>query len=321
MTSEGFRTDPAGGIAAPPFTGDAYTFGAHMTFTGGVSAPGNGGRPWFCDSVNGLATNSGKSWNQAFNTITLAVAAASAGDTIYLKGTFTEAVTVSTASLTFIGAGPTPNDNVWMESAADDDLVTLSAANCRFYNIRFRIPTAGGRGIVMSGADYTVIQGNLFQGRGGSHHAVTEDGSNDNCKIIGNTFMYNNTASDGAAIFGHTYAADVVGSNWLIKDNIFHSNLRHVVMRARQSQFVGNLFQEDGLDTSGETALTATVKLDLSGTLSKLNVVTKNTMLGDYSNTGGYEAGTEDNWFGNTADDVSESEVTADGVTTAVPAA
>jgi len=305
-------------------SGDNYgnqIFHDQITFAQGAFGNNSGANSWYVDSSKSV-TNDGKTWIKAFLTITEAVAAASAGDYIYLKGTFTEAVAISTAGLTFIGAGPTPNDNVWMESAADDDLATVTAGSCRFYNIKFRIPTTGGRGIVLSGADYTVIQDCLFQGRSGSTHAVTEDGSNDNCKIIGCTFMYNNTASTGGAIVGHTYAADVVGSGWLIKDNIFQSNLRHIVMRARQSQFIGNLFQEVGLDTSGETALTATVKLDLSGTLSKWNVVTKNTMLGDYSNTGGYEAGTEDNWFGNTADDVSETEVdTTTGVTLAVPAA
>ena len=304
-------------------SGDNYgiqTFHDQITFAQGISGNNSGANSWYVDSTVS-ATGDGKTWAKAYLTIAEAVAAASAGDYIYLKGTFTEAVIIAIAGLTFIGAGPTPNDNIWMESAANDDLATVSVSGCRFYNIRFRIPTTGGRGIVLSGADYTVIQGCIFQGRGGSHHAVTEDGSSDNCKIIDCKFMYNNTATDGAAIFGHTYTADVVGSGWLIKDNIFTSNLRHIVMRARQSLFIGNGFQEKCLDASGETALTATYKLDLSGTLSKWNVVTKNTMLGDYSITGGYEAGTEDNWFGNTADDTGETEVSTDGVTTAVPAA
>ena len=304
-------------------SGDMYgkrVYHDQCTFSQGLIGVPNGGSIWYVDSSKST-TSDGKTWDTPFLTITEAVAAASAGDFILLKGTFTEEVAVSTASLTFIGAGPTPNDNVWMQAAADDDLVTLTAGNCRFYNIRFRIPTAGGRGIVMSGADYTVIEDCLFQGRSGSTHAVTEDGTNNNCKIIGNTFMYNNTASTGGAIVGHTYTSDEVGSGWLIKDNIFHSNLRHIVMRAKQSQFIGNLFQEIGLDTDGGN-LTTTVSLDLSGTYSNWNTVTKNTMQGDYSNTGGYKAGTEDNWFGNTADDVSETEVdTTTGVTLAVPAA
>lgn len=279
----------------------------------------NSGSVWYADS-SVSASKAGTTWDTAFKTITEAVAAASAGDTIYLKGTFTEAVTVSTAGLTFIGAGPTPNDNVWMESAADDDLVTLSAGHCRFYNIRFRVPTTGGRGIVMSGADYTRVIGCYFQGRGGSEAAISEDGSNDNCVIEENVFMYNNTDTDGHGIYGHTYTADVVGSGWIIRNNTFHSNTNHIVMRARQSQIYGNLFQEKGLGNDGNI-LTTTSKLVLSGTNSQWNSVTKNIMQGDYSNTGGYTAGTNDNWFGNMADDIAEGEVADNGVTTAVPAA
>jgi hypothetical protein len=297
---------------------DGSTLRSSRTFLA-PNLTGTRGKILYVDS-SVTASGNGKSWARAYKTITEAVAAASANDVIMLVGTFTEAVTVATAGLTFIGAGSTANGNIWMESAAGDTLVTLNAARCQFHNIRFRIPTTGGTGIALGAAGYTIIEDCRFQGRLNSYYAISNVGTADDCKILNCEFLYNNTATYGTAIYGSTYAADITGSGWVIAGNLFHSNLRHVYTRLRQAYIHDNTFVENGLGPAG-AVLAATTKLNLSGAQSNWNVVTKNVMLGDYSNTGGYTAGTEDNWAGNFSDDIAEAEVTDFGTTSTVPAA
>ena len=76
-----------------------------------------------------------------------------------------------------------------------------------------------------------------------------------------------------------------------------------------------------GIAAAGTVGAVCTTPLDLSGTSSGGNAVVGNVMQGDYSNTGGYTAGTGDCWMGNFANDVSETEVDTTGLTIAVPAA
>ena len=53
------------------------------------------GTIYYVKSIGGSNTNSGLSWNTALATITAAVALAVSGDTIYIQGSFNEAVTCS----------------------------------------------------------------------------------------------------------------------------------------------------------------------------------------------------------------------------------
>ena len=76
---------------------------------GRLQALAGRGTTYFVDSVSGLDGNGGKSWARAKKTIASAVTACAAGDTIYLKGTFSEAVTCSKAGVSFIGVGTNPN--------------------------------------------------------------------------------------------------------------------------------------------------------------------------------------------------------------------
>jgi hypothetical protein len=283
------------------------------------SLSGKIGYDWYVNSAV-TASGNGKTRSTAFKTIAEAVAAASAGDRLHMRGTFTEALTCS-KQLAFIGAGLNVNDCVWMESAAGDTLLTLTGKGCLIENIRFRVPTTGGIGINMTNSDYTIIRNCHFQGRSGSYYGIRNTGGSQ-CQITDNVFQYLNTATYGCAILGHTYTS-VIPSGWIIKGNLFHSNLKHIQMVMRQSLIEGNFFQEKGIDADNVSVLTATKKLDLltGSSGGQLNTVTKNIMQGDYSITGGYAPATSDNWFGNISDDVAEAEVYDDGTTTAVPAA
>lgn len=264
-----------------------------------------------------VSSGDGLSWATAKKTIQEAVDSAVDGDVLYLVGTFTEAVTCS-KKLSFIGAGSTVNGCTWMESAAGQTLLTITATDCLVTGIRFRVPTTGGIAINMVNSDYTRIIGNTFQGRAGSYYGIYVAGGSQ-WEIIGNKFIYLNTATYGAGILGHS--TSLVPAGCEIAWNTFHSNLRHVMLTMRQSFVHDNLFQEIGLD-SDASDLTATVKLDVAGEVgdAQYNTVTRNMFQGTYSISGGYKPGTNDNWYGNKSDKVSTTGVTAEGTTTAVPA-
>jgi hypothetical protein len=272
---------------------------------------------WYANSVTGVAGNDGMLADTPFLTITAAVTAASDNDIIVIKGTFTETISTS-KKLTFIGAGPTVDDAVWMESAPGDTLLTLTGTHCRVSGIRFRVPTTGGIAISMINSDYTIIENCHFQGRTGSYYGVYVAGGSQ-WQILHNTFEYLNTATYGCGILGHSSTAMPAGCE--IAWNTFHSNLRHLKASLRQSFVHDNLFQSIGLKPDN-TALTATVLCDVYGEIagSQFNTVTRNMFQGTYSITAGYKPGTNDNWAGNQSDQISATGTTAEGMTYLVPA-
>lgn len=278
------------------------------------------GDEWFVDSANGASGNDGKSWEGAVNTIAAAVALASAGDTVYVRGSFNEAVEVAVAGLRLIGCGTTSNQALWTAPDTTAPCLTITAvADCEIRNIRFR-PAVANAAIEMTGACHqTHIIDCRFQGKAGAYYAIYTDGAQANVKIENCEFFYLNTATYGAAILGHTYTSSEP-TGWMIENCKFHSNLRHIECRMRQSIIQNCVFSGKGLLAAG-TMGASTKNIDISGATGGCNLVTKNLLGGDYSNTGGYTAGTDDNWTGNYADDVSETEVDASGLTITIPAA
>ena len=78
--------------------------------------PFSGGRHWFVDGTNGLAGNSGKSPDQAFSTLALALAAVDEGDSIFVFPktmlitstdplSYAETVNIDTPQISIIGVG------------------------------------------------------------------------------------------------------------------------------------------------------------------------------------------------------------------------
>jgi hypothetical protein len=263
------------------------------------------GQPWFVDSVSGLATYDGKAWTQAKATIATAVALASAGDTIFLQGSFSEAVTCSLAGLSFRGIGTGPQATQWT-GAADAVCLTLAAERCLVENIKFRPPayTAGTpAAIVLSNAGYSIIKGNRFQGKTGSYFGVYSPVCNsDNVQILDNEFIYLNnvTTVNGSAIVG-VEAGGLSYSAWKIKGNSFDSCVVAVNINGRVCHVIGNYFSGlTGITAAGAVGNVCTTKLDLSGTSSGGNRVFGNHFGLTYSHAGGYqEAATGDDWAGN----------------------
>lgn len=285
----------------------------------------------YVDSVSGNDTNDGLSFERAKATITAAVAASAAGDTVFIKGSFTEAVTVTVDGLRIIGIGTGPYQATW---TADADAVCLTlsgAAACQIGpGIRFRPPayTAGTpAAIVLSNAPYTRIVGNRFQGKTSSYYAIfctlTASYSSDNVVIQGNEFLYLNniTTVYGSAIVSTAVDGGYSCASWQILDNDFNGCVFGININARHCLIAGNIFRQNGLTAAGAVAAVTGAAgsgkmIDLSGTSSGANTVTQNTFAATYSTTLFVVSATGDNWVGNFAYD---AQTAASGVTIAVP--
>jgi len=272
------------------------------------------GAVWFADSTIS-ASGAGKSWATAFKTITEAVAAAAAGDTILMRGSFTEAVTCSLAGIRFIGAGTGPKECQW-GGAADAKCLTISANYVRVENIYFKPPAYSAgvpAAIALSGANWAFIVGCRFQGQTSSHNAIySAVCDSDNVHIKDCEFYYMNTATSGIAILG-VEAGGLNYSGWIIEGCKFHSCLKCIDVSMRAGTLKQNEFAEYGINPAGAVAQLMSMGIDLSGTNSGANVVTQNQLGGTYGATLYVVGASGDQWGGN-------FNVIAGGVTAANPA-
>jgi len=261
------------------------------------------GTVYYVDGTNGVDTNSGKSWSTAFLTIAAAVAAAVAGDIINIKGSFTEAVTIAIAKtgLSIIGAGTGPNQATWT-GAADAVCLTINATDCLIENIKFRPPAYGSgtpAGILLGGAGYTTIRKCRFQGKTGSWYAIYSPVCNsDNVTIEDCEFIYMNTATYGTGILG-VEAGGLSYSGWKVRRNVFNSCLKAMDFNGRVCEITDNIIMEYGINPAGALAQLLSLGIDLSGTSSGGNVVTRNQLGGTYDATLYKVGASGDQWAGN----------------------
>lgn len=272
---------------------------------------------WYADSTV-LQSGDGTSWKTAFKTIGEANAAALAGDTIYLRGSFVESVTTLVAGVSFIGAGVAPKYTQW-SSPADTASLTLATNYCSVQNIYFKPPaysastTYGPSAILLSGANWAYIVGNRFQGQTASYYAIYSPVCNsDNVHVIGNEFYYMNTATYGCAILG-LEAGNLSYSGWQIKGNVVASCLRGIILPARSAIIEGNTIAEYGVAPSGSVTQLLSMGINLSGTAGGGNSVWDNQLGGTYSATLYVVGASGDQWGGN-------FNVISGGVTAANPA-
>jgi len=252
-----------------------------------IAGPLNGGTIWRVNSAVS-ASGAGKTWATAFKTIAEAVAAASAGDTILIKGTaFSEAVTLTSKNgLRIIGVGTGPNQATWT-GAADAVCLTINSTDVLVENIKFRPPaySAGTPAAIQlgTGASYTTIRGCRFQGKAGSWYAIYSPACGaDNVTIEDNEFIYLNTATYGAGILG-VEAGGLSYSGWKIRRNSFNSCVTNVNINGRVCEVTDNVFGVNGINAAGAGAAVCTLSLDLSGTSSYGNTVGRNTFGGAYT--------------------------------------
>jgi hypothetical protein len=283
----------------------------------------------YVDGTSGSDAGDGLTWATAYKTIAAAYAAAVAGDTIAIKGSFTEAVVSTKIGLRFVGIGTGPDEATWT-AAADAICLTLGAADQEVSNIRFRPPayTAGTpAAIKLHNAPYSRIIGNRFQGKTGSYYAIfcelDATHSSDNVLTQGNEFIYMNniTTVYGSAIVSTAVDGGYSCSSWRILDNDFNGCVAGIDLNARHCLVQGNIFRENGLTAAGAVAAVTGAAgskkmFDLSGTSSGANTVTRNTFAATYSTTLFVVGASGDNWVGNFAYD---AQTAAAGVTIAVP--
>jgi hypothetical protein len=260
------------------------------------------GNRWFVDSVNGSDTDSGKSWGSAKATIAAAVAAASAFDEILIRGSFSEAVTVTLEGLKLIGVGPTVHGCRWT-AATDLVCLTINANNVEVRNIRFSPPAYTASrvtsAITLSSANYAKIVGCRFQGKTGSQIAIYSPVCNsDNVEISDCDFQYMNTATYGAGILG-VEAGGLSYSCWKILRNTFQSCVTAININGRCCRVEGNVIQEYGIAAAGTVGAVLALGIDLSGTSSGANAVVRNLLGGTYGATLYKVGASGDLWYGN----------------------
>jgi hypothetical protein len=261
------------------------------------------GQMIFVDSVNGLDSRDGRRPRLAKKTIASAVAAAQAGDTIFIKGSFTEAVTIAAAKkgLRIIGADVQGGLARWT-GAADAVCLTINAEDVEVANIRFSPPARSAgtpAAIVLGGAGYAHIHDCKFRGKTGSWYAIYSPVcDSDNVRIANCDFMYMNTSTYGTAILG-VEAGGLSYSGWEILNNKFASCLKAIDINGRACLLKGNVIAEYGINPAGAVAQLLTLGIDLSGTSSGANMVVENQLGGAYNATLYKVGASGDQWGGN----------------------
>jgi hypothetical protein len=239
-----------------------------------------------------------------FKTIAEAVAAASENTTIYIRGSFNEAVTCSLAGVRFIGVGTGPKQAIWTAPTVAGSFCLSPAANyIEVANIYFKpvIYTTSGTpsALRLSGANWLNVHDCRFQGQIGSHAAIYSPVcDSDNVRIENCQFYYMNTATYGIAILG-VEAGGLSYSGWVVKNCFFHSCLKCIDANMRCGTIVGCVFNEYGINPAGAIAQLMTLGIDLSGTSSGCNAVYDNQLGGTYGASLYVVGASGDQWAGN----------------------
>lgn len=168
------------------FDGRLYTITSNHSLlqVAGSSGPGSA---QYVDGTNGNNSNSGLSWNEAKATITSAITAAAAGDTIHVApGSYDETVTVNKAKLTIVGHGG--RGAVFIEpSAAGAEGMQVTAPDVTLINIGvdgddtadYALNVHGNIGVHADGVRRFRAYACKFELGSGAGPAVLLDGDND----------------------------------------------------------------------------------------------------------------------------------------------
>lgn len=285
---------------------------------------------WYADSNGGpngnAVSGNGKSKKYPFLTLTEAVAAASKYDLVVARGSFNEAVTIATAGLNIINVSENPADCIWAApTVAGSFCAYLNAADIGIYGIKFKpvIYTSSGipSAIKLGAAPYAKIKNNRFQGQAGSYCAIYAPSDTcDNVEIDNNEFIYMNTLTYGYGIYGVASAGNLNFSAWKITNNRFNSCYNDIVLPGRNCLLENNKHFINGVLATGLIgAVTAGKAVNLSGTATGGNTVTKNTLGGAYALALYTPGAAYDNWMGNYA--AITNTTAPNGLTVAYPAA
>lgn len=184
-----------------------------------LAALNNGNTVWYADS-SVSASGAGTAWSNAFKTIAEAIAAASAGDVIRIKGEFNESNLDLAVELTLIGENTSDNQyNTLIYSTDATPLVFVEANNCKIFNIGFAQQAADNAITIGDDAGeswYKLhIRGCKFDGFGTGLLGVASGSGADAPDITIEDCLF------------RSFATGFIGSNWTrgeIKNNRFIVN-------------------------------------------------------------------------------------------------
>ena len=301
------------------------------------------GNHLFVDSVNGLDANDGLSWGEAKLTIQAAVNLVTDYGSIEIAGRFDEDVTTPAwasgdgAENVVIrgmdgGLGTYPNAPEWRSSNNTTGMpLIMRSVGWSIEGVKFRVPTTN----VAVKLQYRVTDADVYD--------ATSDNLAACCRIKNCWFYGGGTGLTGINLVGAPYCT-LIENNYFelivngaggkcitctessmanpfrtqILGNTFNECEGHVDFNAKganASIIAGNIFQ--GTSHGGYSGK----KLDLGGANGNDNTVVGNYFGGTFTIAGGYQAGSGDMWIGgNWAEDIGQTEVSANGHVIAVPA-
>lgn len=280
--------------------------GGSYMFNGPVAGPVNPGpgRVWYVSTSNASGGN-GKSWAQAFTTMTAAFAVLDSGDTILMTGKVAEQVSTPAGvfDVSIIGAGTTRHGDAhtgnngaqasssWVtpgSPTAATPLLTVRQQGWKLVNILFDGPSDAaavqlfrdaGAGDAEDDASHAHIFGCKFVA--GQNHIELKGGLSQ--VIIEKNIFFGATAD---SILETTGAGVGTNNYHRFLDNIWHDNESHIDVALNFATIRGNTFGKfttDALNVIGGT----------------YNSIFGNSFSGTYSIAGGYRTGTNDEWGGN----------------------
>jgi len=306
------------------------TFLDSATFNGQVNflQASNGGSIWYVDSSK-TTSGDGKTWDDAFITITEGVAASLAAgghhDTVLVAGTeneedsgtlandYTEDVTITAASvgLRLIGCGNSPEGIAWTTAASDGVILTINARDCYVSGFRFR-PNGATSSVgikAQTAADMSTnamgltVENCIFRSTAVTALAgITIDGSND---VTIRNCLFTSVLTGILSISpGHS-----VQYRTLIENNRFDDKCTNAIdIDARSGVIIRNMI---GI------GLTMTIRTN-KFSVGKENIVYDNVIpaAAYETNASGYST---DCWLGNKCIDTGNTDVDAAGNTLLYP--
>lgn len=269
------------------------------------------GRVWFVDPSYG-GNGNGKSPSQAFATMAQAFSAVASGDIIYAVGNIREQLVapVQVFDVTVVGCGNRPRNAdstpeggqyaaaTWRAPAsggtAAQATLRLLQQGWTITNFLFNMIDTNAAGIEVvrnAGADnaerdasHATIVGNIFAGAGvGVRLTATSFTENPYNVYIGDNKFTANT-------FGIAAVAAQPNS-CIIKGNWIQGCTNAITAKLQASTIVGNVIQ-------GFTAASSSGGIDVRSGGGN-NFITGNYLGGTYSNAGGYNGESGDQWQGN----------------------
>lgn len=289
-----------------PFVHDLYRNGV-------VFIPG---KIWYADAKQGSDNRSGKSWQNAFQTLSKVFEKVKSSDVVFLRGKFREESLETPAGVfdvTLIGASNNPrhaDDHtettnlsggasgcVIMPPAsptAATYLIRVQQQGWKFVNILFDCPVDAAAVQLFRNAaaddderdashaqfiDCRFSDGFIgIENNGGAGHVIVEG-----CRFYGMT-------GSGSAGIKCTSTSVAVPLRWVIRNNEFTGNTSHILSSFSSSIIRGNTF--------GVFSATLSVDIQNNGAQGSENVIWGNYLAGTYGATA-YPPGTDNEWAGN----------------------